>query len=605
MSFGIDQGQKTALVGINGSGKSTLLKIIAGEETAEEGKVSFRKDIRVAFLGQNPHFEENETVREWIFSSDNEALSVIKEYEYHLERANDPESQKKLEQLIEKIDQLNAWDYESQIKQILGQLNIYQLERTVNSLSGGQRKRVALARTLIEKPDFLILDEPTNHLDIETIEWLENYLATQNMSLLLVTHDRFFLERVTNDIIELDQGKTFRYKGNYSYFLDKKAERMEQEAAEVEKARNLMRKEQEWIRRQPKARGTKAKYRIEAFQELKSKASKKIEKAELDINVRMSRQGKKILEVEHLKKSFDEKTIISDFSYIFKRKERIGIIGPNGAGKSTFLNLLTGKTTADNGLITSGITTKFGYYTQAELEYKEDQRVIDLIKEIAEVVELGDGNTVSASQFLEHFLFPPEMQYSPISKLSGGEKKRLQLMKVLVTSPNFLILDEPTNDLDLITLEVLEDFLENFNGCLLLVSHDRYFMDRLVDHSFVFEGNGQIKDYPGNYTHYRQLKAEKEKKQKEKEQTQQIKNEKPKDKPKGEKRKLSYKEQREFEQIEGELEKLEIKKAELEEKLNAGSENYEELSSWGKELEDTNQLIEEKSDRWLELSEFA
>jgi ABC transport system ATP-binding/permease protein len=609
ISFGLDQGQKTALVGVNGCGKSTLLKIIAGVEPADDGIVSFRNEIKVSYLGQNPEFQKGHTVRQAIFNSEDEVLSVIQEYEYHLQRADKPESQQALQSLMEKLDNLNAWDYESQVKQILGRLGIYEMEQKVEEMSGGQQKRVALAKALIEKPDFLILDEPTNHLDLETVEWLENYLSLQNMSLLLVTHDRYFLERVTNDIIELEGGDLYRYKGNYSYFLEKRDERIEQQAAEIEKAKNLMRKEQEWMRRMPKARGTKAKYRVEAFHALKAKASQKIEKQELDLNVKMSRQGKKILEVKHLGKAFGEKKILEDFSYVFKRKERIGIIGPNGTGKSTFLNMLTGQLDPDTGEVVAGQTTEFGYFTQSELEYKPEQRVIDVITEIAEVVEVGSGNQVTASQFLQYFQFPPEQQYSLVSKLSGGEKKRLQLMKVLVKNPNFLILDEPTNDLDLITLETLEEFLSNFDGCLIVVSHDRYFMDNLVDHIFAFEGEGHVKDYPANYTQFRELKAEQEKalKQAEKAKAQKVQQEqeqKPKDKPK-EKRKLTFKEQKEFEQLETEIAELEAKKEELFAKMNSGKGSHDELAQWGEEFERLGELLDEKELRWLELSEYA
>lgn len=607
ISFGISQGQKVALVGINGSGKSTLLKLITGEEKPDEGVISFRKDLKVAALGQNPIFNEEETIRASIFNSTNELLSVIRDYEYHMERAATEEtSQHALSDVIEKMDALNAWDYESQVQQILGKLGIYELDKQIKHLSGGQKKRVALAKVLIDKPDFLILDEPTNHLDLDSIEWLENYLATQAITLLLVTHDRYFLERVTNNILELDGGDLYKYKGNYSYFLEKKGEREEREATEVEKAKNLMRKEQEWMRRQPKARSTKAKYRVDAFEGLKEKATKKAERPEMELSVEGRRQGGKILEISHVAKSFGEKNLIRNFSYVFKKGDKIGIIGRNGVGKSTFLNVLTGKITPDTGSVDAGTTTAFGYYTQSELQYTEGQRVIDIVKDIAEVVKLGDGREISASQFLQHFQFAPAQQYDMVSKLSGGEKRRLQLMKVLIKNPNFLILDEPTNDLDIVTLSILEDFLYNFNGCVLLVSHDRYFMDQLVDHIFAFEGEGEIKDYPGNYSEYREYKEE-EKEQAlsaaEKKSTVPAKSIKPADD--NEKRKLSFKEKQEYTQLEGEIEKLEAKKQQVTQKLNQGSDDHEELTALAKEIAALNKQIEEKSDRWIVLSEWV
>lgn len=605
ISFGINQGQKVALVGLNGSGKSTLLKIITGEEQPDSGIVSFRNEIKVEFLGQNPHFNEEESVRESIFNSDNEVLSVIKDYEYLLEKTiHDPKSQDELQKIMEKMDRLNAWDYESQIKQILGKLGIYDLDQKVSSLSGGQKKRVALARVLIDRPDLLILDEPTNHLDLDVIEWLENYLATANLTLLLVTHDRYFLERITNEIFELDNGSIYRYKGNYTYFLEKKAEREQLEASEVDKAKNLMRKELEWMRRQPKARGTKAKYRVDAFYDLKEKASKKTNKQELELNLQTSRQGGKILEVEHIAKNFLDKKIVNNFSYVFKKHDRIGIVGPNGVGKSTFLNMLTGNIEPDSGSVVRGQTTVFGYYTQEELKFKEDQRVIDIVTEIAEYVKLADGSMISASQFLQHFLFPPATQYNLVKKLSGGEKRRLQLLRVLIKNPNFLILDEPTNDLDISSLNVLEDFLMNFGGCLLLVSHDRYFMDRLVDHLFVFEGDGNIRDFPGNYTDYREYKDETEK---EEAKTTVVKtaNEDIKQEQLKEKKKLSFKEKKEYEYLTKEIEQLESKKETLIAKLNSGSADHTELTKWAEEVEVINQLIDQKTERWIELAEYA
>lgn len=602
INFGISQGEKVALVGINGSGKSTLLKIINGEEKPDTGLVSFKKDIKVSSLGQNPVFNEEDTVMSSIFNASNELLTTIRDYEYHLHHsATEERSQNLLPDLMEKMDSLQAWDYESQIQQILGKLGIYDLEKKIKHLSGGQKKRVALAKALIDKPDLLILDEPTNHLDLETIEWLEGFLANQQLTLLLVTHDRYFLEKVTNVILELEGGSLFKYKGNYSYFLEKKAEREEREATEVEKAKNLMRKEQEWMRRQPKARGTKAKYRVDAFQDLKEKASKNLQKSEIELSVQAQRQGGKILEVEHVYKAYEDRKLIKDFSYVFKKGDRIGIIGPNGIGKSTFLNLLTQKIQPDTGKVDPGTTTKYGYYTQMELDFKENQRVIDIVKEIAEFVKMGDGREISASQFLQHFQFPPQRQYDMVSKLSGGEKRRLQLLRVLIKNPNFLILDEPTNDLDIQTLNILEEFLQNFPGCLLLVSHDRYFMDQLVDHLFVFEGEGVIKDFPGNYTDYRFYKEEGEAN---KEKAPSISKPKTSENKNQEKRKLSYNEKKEYEQLENEIAQIETQKEALVNKLNSGSQDHEELAKWAKEIKELDKLIEEKSDRWLELGEW-
>ncbi|MDQ3395596.1 MAG: ABC-F family ATP-binding cassette domain-containing protein [Bacteroidota bacterium] len=604
ITFGISQGEKVALVGINGSGKSTLLKIILKEEKQDEGVVSFKKDIKVSSLGQNPVFNEEETVMDSIFNTENELLTTIRDYEYHLHHsATETRSQELLPDLIERMDALQAWDFESQIQQILGKLGLYDLDKKIKHLSGGQKKRVALAKALIDKPDLLILDEPTNHLDLETIEWLENFLAGQQLTLLLVTHDRYFLEKVTNVILELDGGALHKYKGNYTYYLEKKAEREEREATEVEKAKNLLRKEQEWMRRQPRARGTKAKYRIDAFYDLKDKASKNLSKPEMELSVQTQRQGGKILEVDHISKSYDGKKIIDDYSYVFKKGDRIGIIGPNGIGKSTYLNILSGRNKPDSGTVDPGSTTQFGYYTQMELDFKESQRVIDIVKEIAEVVKMGDGREITASQFLLHFQFPPQRQYDMVSKLSGGEKRRLQLLRVLIKNPNFLILDEPTNDLDIMTLNILEEFLLNFKGCLLLVSHDRYFMDQLVDHIFIFEGEGQIKDFPGNYSGYRLFKSEFDKE-----------NEKPVSKPKelktastnkkDDKRKLSFNEKKEYEKLEKEIAALEVKKEQIIVKLNMGSQDHQELAKWAKNIKSIDEEIEAKSSRWLELGEF-
>jgi ATP-binding cassette subfamily F protein uup len=603
LNFGLSQGQRVALVGVNGSGKTTLLNVLAGKLPPDEGSVSVRKEVTIGFLGQNPEFDEELTVQQTIFSGQGEVLDVIREYEVAI--SHHDTSADKMQHLMERMDELQAWDFEIKVKQILSKLGIHNLEQQIKHLSGGQRKRVAMARVLIEEPSMLILDEPTNHLDLDTIEWLEGLLSTQNTTLLMVTHDRYFLDKVANEIAELDNGQLYTYKGNYSYFVEKKASREEMAAAETEKARNLMRKELDWIRRQPKARGTKAKYRVDAFEELKEKAAKKTAAPQLELSVKTTRQGGKIIEVDHISKSFGSKKIVDNFSYVFKKKDRIGIVGPNGAGKSTFLNMLTGKLQPDSGTIEAGQTTVFGYYTQDELEYKEDQRVIDIVKEIAEVVEMANGEVITASQFLQHFQFAPPQQYTFVSKLSGGEKRRLQLLRVLIKNPNFLILDEPTNDLDIITLNILEDFLLNFGGCLLMVSHDRYFMDRLVEHLFVFEGEGKIRNFPGNYTDYREWLKEQEK------QVTEVKQaipapavEQKQEQPSG-KRKPTYQEKKEYEQLEQQLAQLEARKAEIIEIMNAGTTtDHAQLSAWATEIEQINEQLEEKEMRWLELAEL-
>ncbi len=643
ISFGISRGEKVALVGNNGSGKTSLLNILAGIMPPDEGLVSIRKGISIGYLSQEPLFDESKTVLDTLFATDNPALNAIKDYEACMAAADSGvdtsgrsagavDTHDKLHEVMERMDAFKAWDYEVKIKQILGKLGISDLDKPVSQLSGGQRKRVAMARVLIEEPDLLIMDEPTNHLDLETIEWLENTLATQQQALLLVSHDRYFLDRACNTIVELDNGKLFRYQGNYPYFLEKKAERESAESAEIDKAKNLMRKELEWMRRQPKARGTKAQYRIDAFHELKDKASQKKADPSLELSVKTSRQGGKIMELKHISKSFGPQLLVKNFSYVFKKKDRVGIVGRNGVGKTTFLNMLTGQLQPDSGKIDKGDTTTFGYYSQSALDFREDQRVIDLVKEIAEVITLGNGETITASQFLQHFQFPPATQYKFISKLSGGEKRRLQLLKVLIQNPNFLILDEPTNDLDIQTLNILEDFLSNFPGCLMLVSHDRYFMDHLVDHLFVFEGEegtppGHIRDFPGNYTDYRDWLAEKEAEEKQSTGKRNAaprevanpsvevvpKNEAPKAisnqeivKPEAvQKRKLSFKEKQEYETLEKEIAALEKKKEMLVEKLNRGSDDHAELTDWAKEIQQLDEAISAKSDRWLELAEWA
>ena len=599
VTFGIGQGQKVALVGVNGSGKTTLLKILAGLDEPDKGEVVLNNEVKIAYLEQQPEFETDDLI-EAVLSGNKELAHVISEYEYHLVKAEtSEESMHKLTDLIDQMDKLDAWTFEAQIKEVLGKLGIHQLDHKISDMSGGQKKRVGLAKALMEKPDLVILDEPTNHLDLEAIEWLEKYLATSQMAIVMVTHDRYFLENVTNEIVELDNQQIYTYSGNYTYFLDKKAEREEIAQAEKEKASNLFKKELEWIRRQPKARGTKAKYRIDAFQDVKKKAHVNLSKSEVELNIEQRRQGGKVLEIEHLFKSFEDKSIISDFSYIFKRGERLGIIGHNGSGKSTFLKLITGKLQPDSGVVDKGVSTAFGYYEQAEPNFKPGMKVIEVVQEVADVISFGKEE-LSASRLLTQFNFAPKAQHDYVDNLSGGEKRRLQLLRVLIAKPNFLILDEPTNDLDLITLRTLEEFLYAFQGCLIIVSHDRYFMDRLVEHLFVFERGKPIKDFPGNYSVYRDSLENQEQPKKEEA--------KPKDKAekvKEQARKLTYNEKREFEQLEGEIEKLNQKISQFEELMNSGETDHEKLSEWAQELEKAKADLDDKELRWLELSEFA
>lgn len=600
ITFGVAQGEKLALVGVNGSGKSTLLKILSGIESPDSGKVVFKNDITVKHLLQNPEFKQGQSVLDAVFDDNNPDHAILKKYEKALLKSlTGAENHEEVQHLIEQIDSKNLWDLESQAKQILGKLGIHNLEQEVHLLSGGQQKRIALASVLIQKPDLLILDEPTNHLDIDTIEWLEKYLSVANMALILVTHDRYFLEQVTNNILELEMGKAFSYQGNYAYFLEKKAEREINEASSIDKAKNIYRKELEWIRRQPKARGTKAKYRVDAFNDTKEKAFSGQKTNELELNAQASRQGKKVLEVEKLSHGFSENDLIKDFSYTFQRKDRIGIVGPNGTGKTTFIKLLMGELSPNSGDVEKGQTTKFGYYKQVEESFNPEQTIIDFAKSIAEVVEVGKGKTIPVSQFLTRFLFAPDVQYKPIGKLSGGEKRRLQLLEILIQSPNFLVLDEPTNDLDLITLGTLENYLENFDGSLIIVSHDRYFMDKLVDHLFIFDGSGIIRDFPGNYTDYRNDLQETPVASAK---TAEPKNDKPKE-PK-ERKKLSFKEQREFEQLEADISGLEKEKAQLIEQMNVETD-HQKLMDISNRIEAIAQELDDKELRWLELSELA
>ncbi len=605
ITFGIDQGAKVALIARNGAGKSSLLNIITGKDLPDSGSVTFRRDMRWAYLPQNPEMDDQETIFDVLFHSENEFMRTIRDYEYSLNliRHDDsPEAQRMLEESTGRMELIGGWDYDVRIKEILGRFKISDLDQKIGELSGGQRKKVALARALIEETDLLILDEPTNHLDIEMIEWLEEYLSRQNLSLLIVTHDRYFLDNVCNEILELDGGNIYRYKGNYAYFIEKKAEREAIEATETEKAKNLFRTELEWMKRMPQARGTKAKARIDRFYDIQEKASKRIEKESGPLQVKMTRIGGKILEMNNVHKSFGDNRVVDDFSYIFKKGEKVGIVGRNGSGKTTLLNMITGELAPDMGKITTGQTIVFGYYSQEGFQPKEDKRVIDIAKDIAEEMPLGKGR-ISASAFLTHFNFPHTLQYNYYSNLSGGEKRRLFLLMQLLKNPNFLILDEPTNDLDIHTLNLLEDFLINYEGCLLVVSHDRYFMDKIVDHVFVFGENGKIKDYYGNYTDYYRLKlAEEARLARQKSAAAPAKPAEPKQENKP--RKPGYKEKTEFEALDREIPALEAEKKDILDKMNSGTCSPEELTELSLRYQETESLLEEKTNRWLDLSEL-
>lgn len=611
ISFGIQKGQKVALVAKNGGGKSTLLNSIVGNESLDSGKIAINKDITVGLLEQDPKFDPDQSVLDYVLSSDSPVISAVREYEGALTGSANDYSEaalKKLDKATGKMEELKAWDAEARVKQILTAFKIQDLSAPMKSLSGGQQKRVALSKILIEEPGLLILDEPTNHLDLDMIEWLEEYLTRAKLSILLVTHDRYFLDRICNEIIELEDGLIYIHKGNYSYYIEKKAEREANHAASVDKAKNLMRKELDWVRRMPKARGTKQKYRMDAFHDIKkmAKSGKTDEKAEIAVN--MSRLGKKILEFENVSKSFGDKKIVDDFSYIFKRKERVGIVGKNGVGKSTFLNMLTGSVSIDAGIITKGETIVYGYYTQKGLSFKEDIKVIDAIRDITENHTMSDGTSLTPLQLLNRFLFTSEKQHSFISTLSGGERKRLYLCTILLHNPNFLILDEPTNDLDIPTLSVLEDFLEEFQGCVIVVTHDRYFMDKLVDHLFVFEGDGVIKDFNGKYSEYRAYMDEQERLKKiavKEEKDRKLQLEK-KERPKTSAKKLSYNEKKEYEVLEKEVEVLEEEKENLEGKLSDGSvTDVEEIRQISERLGQVMEEADEKLMRWMELDEIA
>lgn len=604
LSFHIEEKDKIALIARNGSGKSTLLNILAGKDQPDEGSIWVNKDVEVAIFEQEPHFDENATVLDNIFHLSHPVIKTIRAYEAAVESGNEQE----IFTAMTAMDEMNAWDFESKVKQILGKLNIHHLNNIVGNLSGGQKKRIALAKTLIDigfehKHVLLIMDEPTNHLDIEMVEWLENFLNKENITLLLVTHDRYFLDAVCTEIWELDDETLYSYKGDYENYLEKKAHRIENTLASIDKAKNLFRKELEWIRKQPKARTTKSKSRVDAFSEVSAKAHQKVTDQQVTLQMKMSRLGGKIADFKKVYKSFGEKIILKGFDYTFNKGERIGITGRNGTGKSTFINLLQGIEKPDSGKINVGETVVFGYYSQSGLEIKEDKRVIEYVKDIAEHFPLAGGGTLSASQFLQYFLFPPDQQYTYVSKLSGGEKRRLHLLGILFRNPNFLILDEPTNDLDLPTLAVLEEFLENFQGCLILISHDRYFMDKLVDHLLVFEGNGKVSDFPGNYTQYRIKKKEQEQEQKEEEKARPVK-EKSENAPVKEKKRAGYKEKREFEQLSEEIKALEKEKEDLSMKMQELTD-YEELRKVSERISDITGLLDKKEFRWLELSEIV
>ena len=599
ITFQIAKGQKIAIIAPNGTGKTTLFNIISGKDTADSGKIEFQKDISIGILEQEPGFDENKTVLEQVFSSSTKIVQIIEEYEKAVVSAD----KTRIQQATEQMDITNAWDYETQIKQILSKLKISDLEQKMGLLSGGFRKRIALANSLIKKPDLLILDEPTNHLDVEMTEWLEEHLKNNSFTILMVTHDRYFLDRICNEIIELDNQQLYQYKGNFSYYLAKRSERLNAATADMEKARNLMRKELDWIQRMPKARGTKAKYRVNAFEQLKKKATESFSEKQIKINIRQKRLGSKIIEINKLNKNFEDIPIVKDFSYRFSKFEKVGIIGANGSGKTTFLNLITGNLKPDSGSIETGETISFGYYKQEGLQFDETKRVIDIAHDIAEVVATSNGTTIGVSQFLTQFLFPPSVQYNYVYKLSGGEKRRLYLLTVLMRNPNFLILDEPTNDLDILTLNILEEYIQDFTGCILITSHDRYFLDKLVDHIFVFEGNGIIKDFPGNYSDYCEHITQQEQEISKDPKPEKVKTSRTEKIKIVDSTKMTQKERREFDQLSQEIDKLENEKKTLEQEMSSGNFGHEKLLGVSKRIGEIISLLDQKSERWLELSE--
>ena len=595
--LGLNKGDRVALVGINGTGKSTLLRILSGLLAPSLGKVVTERDLRIGYLEQDPQFQNQETISDFIYSIGNERQQLIRQYEEAVEQ--EVHDEKLLNRLMDELSNANAWEYEYEIKTILGRMGIQHLEQKITTLSGGQRKRLALAKLLIDEPDVYILDEPTNHLDIETIEWLESYMTGGQKTILLVTHDRYFLDNVSSRIIELDRGKLQNFNGNYSYYLEKKAEQNAAEDASFSKNTNLLKRELEWMRRQPKARTTKSKSRIDSFYDLEEKTKGRNVKSSLELSVNVSRQGNKILELENISKNFNGNPVITNFSYTFKKGDRIGVAGKNGTGKSTLLNIVTGAIQPDHGKVLVGETTVFGYYRQGGLEFKEEERVIDVVKNIAEYITMADGKTLTASQVLTHFLFPPAKQYGMVNKLSGGEKKRLQLMRVLMKNPNYLILDEPTNDLDIDTLNVLEDFLLNFPGILMLVSHDRYLIDRLTEQLFIFEGDGNVHIYSGNYTDYRLEQEEPKKPAKSVLKTEMYNSE-----PTTQKRKLSFKEEKELQSIESETEELEKQVEVLTSELNSGITDHTQLSEIAIKIKALKENIDNMTMRWLELTDL-
>ena len=601
ISFTVEERKRIGLIARNGKGKSTLLKIVAGDEPADEGKITLRNGLRVGYLEQEPDFDGNLTVIEACLQRNSEKAQLIARYEQAMQ-AGDTAT---LQPLMEEMDRLDAWDYEHRAKQVLDKLKITRFNQPVKELSGGQKKRIALAAVLIEQPDLMILDEPTNHLDMAMVEWLEEYLSRLSGSLLMVTHDRYFLDNVCNEIIEIDDNTIYRYKGNYSYFLQRREERLQNKAAETARARNLLRKELDWMRRQPQARAHKAKYRIDAFYKLEEKAAAMRDDSKVSLEVKAQYIGNKIFVMKALSKAFPGKVITKDFYYTFARYEKLGIVGNNGTGKSTFIKMLLGKVPQDSGTIEVGETVKWGYYSQDGLAFNEQMKVIDVVKNIAEVIPVGN-KMYTASQFLQHFLFAPEKQYSYVYKLSGGEKRRLYLCTVLMSNPNFLVLDEPTNDLDIETLQVLEEYLSEFKGCVIVVSHDRYFMDKVVDHIFVFNGEGDIKDFPGNYTEYRDWRDEERAAAAKEAAAQAAKSAPAKQSHRTEeKRKLTFKEKREYEALEGEILQLEEEKAAIEEAMSSGTLSTADLLEKSARIQQVMELIDEKTMRWLELSEYA
>ena len=595
LSFGINEGQKIGLIAKNGTGKTSLLKILSGDDTPDKGEVNYRKSIKVAFLPQEPNLNKELTIEQTIFASDNEVLRIINQYEKALKN---PEDEETFQKAFDQMEAKQAWDFETTYKQILFQLKLEDLNKQVKYLSGGQKKRLALATVLLDKPDLLILDEPTNHLDLEMIEWLESFFKKENFTIFMVTHDRYFLERVCNEIIELEEGTLYNYKGNYSYYLDKKEARIEVEKTNTDKAKQLYKKELDWMRKQPKARTTKSKSRIDDFSEIKDKASKRRNDHVVQLEINMERMGNKVVELHSISKSYEGKNLFEKFNYNFQPGERLGIIGKNETGKSTFLNTLTGSIKPDSGKIVIGETIKFGYYTQKGIEAKQGQKVIDIIREFGDYIPLKKGKQISAQQLLERFLFDRKKQYDFVEKLSGGERKRLYLCTVLIQNPNFLILDEPTNDLDIVTLNVLENFLLDFPGCLLVVSHDRYFMDKIVDHLFVFRGKGVIEDFPGNYSDFRTYEESTPNDVADKKESKSKSDWKN---PPTENQKLSYNEQKEYKKLEREIAKFEKEKEKIQQEFLKDL-NEEEIKNKSIELQKINKAIEEKTEKWFELS---